>query len=159
MKDLLKEADIVLPYVECFRETAKEELLIRSCTENIFNKLEYIVKEKYPDYGETFDEYFKQNRSVLFNMMFSKANIFDSYCSWLFDILFELEKTVDLSELDSYMQRLYGFVSERLLNVWVRKNRLRVKNTKVINLEMPMRERVILCRRRYTNQLRFFLCK
>lgn len=157
MLDFLGDADIVLPYVEHFLQTAKEEILIQCCTPEIFEKLEEIVKVKYPDYGEAFDSYFKNNKSTLFNMMFCRRELFDSYCEWLFDILFELEKYVDLSTLNDYQKRLYGFLSERLLNVWVMKNELRVKNVNVINLEMPLCERVRLIRRRVTNRLRFYI--
>lgn len=90
-------------------------------------------------------------------MMFCKANLFDDYCRWLFDILFELEQVVDLSELNHYQQRLYGFLSERLLNVWIRRNKFKVKNVRVINPEMPVGERINLCRRRCTNRIRYRL--
>ena len=79
---MLQSADVVLPYVEYFLQNAKDELLISCCTEKIFAQLECIVKEKYPDYGNVFDEYFQQNSSTLFNMMFCKANLFDDYCRW-----------------------------------------------------------------------------
>ncbi len=157
LKAMLQSADVVLPYVEYFLQNAKDELLISCCTEKIFAQLECIVKEKYPDYGNAFDEYFQQNSSTLFNMMFCKANLFDDYCRWLFDILFELEKVVDLSELNRYQQRLYGLLSERLLNVWIRKNRCKVKNVRVVNPEMPVGEKINLCRRRFTNRIRYQL--
>lgn len=157
LKAMLQSADVVLPYVEYFLQNAKDELLISCCTEKIFAQLECIVKEKYPDYGNAFDEYFQQNSSTLFNMMFCKANLFDDYCRWLFDILFELEKVVDLSELNRYQQRLYGFLSERLLNVWIRKNRCKVKNVRVVNPEMPVGEKINLCRCRFTNRIRYQL--
>ena len=49
------------------------------------------------------------------------------YCEWLFKILFEVEKRTDISSYDSYQQRLYGFLGERLLNVWLRHRQAKVK--------------------------------
>lgn len=92
-------------------------------------------------------------------MLFCKAEVFDSYCEWLFDVLFELEKYVDLTKLNAYQKRLYGFLSERLLNVWVKHNKLRVKNVNIINVEMGLRQRIQLIRRRITNQMIFSLTK
>ena len=94
----LKSVDIVLPYVEYFKQNAKEEILLHCCTEEIFDKLRQIIETKYPDYIETYDRYFNENKASLFNMLFCKREIFDAYCEWLFSILFVLEKQVDLAK-------------------------------------------------------------
>ena len=153
----LKSVDIVLPYVEYFKQNAKEEILLHCCTEEIFDKLRQIIETKYPDYIETYDRYFNENKASLFNMLFCKREIFDAYCEWLFSILFVLEKQVDLAKLNTYQQRLYGFLSERLLNVWVIKNKLVVKHLPVIHMELPVIDRIRLVRRRFTNRFRFWI--
>ena len=153
----LKSVDIVLPYVEYFKQNAKEEILLHCCTEEIFDKLRQIIETKYPDYIETYDRYFNENKASLFNMLFCKREIFDAYCEWLFSILFVLEKQVDLENLYTYQQRLYGFLSERLLNVWVIKNKLVVKHLPVIHMELPVFDRIRLVRRRFTNRFRFWI--
>lgn len=153
----LKSVDIVLPYVEYFKQNAKEEILLHCCTEEIFDKLRQIIETKYPDYIETYDRYFNENKASLFNMLFCKGEIFDAYCEWLFSILFVLEKQVDLAKLNTYQQRLYGFLSERLLNVWVIKNKLVVKHLPVIHMELPVFDRIRLVRRRFTNRFRFWI--
>ena len=153
----LKSVDIVLPYVEYFKQNAKEEILLHCCTEEIFDKLRQIIETKYPDYIETYDRYFNENKASLFNMLFCKREIFDAYCEWLFSILFVLEKQVDLAKLNTYQQRLYGFLSERLLNVWVSKNKLVVKQLPVIHMELPVFDRIRLVRRRFTNRFRFWI--
>ena len=155
----LNDVDIVLPYVEHFKQNAKEEIIIECCTEVIFYNLEKIINEKYPEYSNDFKDIFSNNKCTLFNMLFCKAEVFDSYCEWLFDVLFELEKYVDLTKLNAYQKRLYGFLSERLLNVWVKHNKLRVKNVNIINVEMGLRQRIQLIRRRITNQMIFSLTK
>lgn len=153
----LKSVDIILPYVEYFKQNAKEEILLHCCTEEIFDKLRQIIETKYPDYIETYDRYFNENKASLFNMLFCKREIFDAYCEWLFSILFVLEKQVDLAKLNTYQQRLYGFLSERLLNVWVIKNKLVVKHLPVIHMELPVFDRIRLVRRRFTNRFRFWI--
>ena len=153
----LKSVDIVLPYVEYFKQNAKEEILLHCCTEEIFDKLRQIIETKYPDYIETYDRYFNENKASLFNMLFCKREIFDAYCEWLFSILFVLEKQEDLAKLNTYQQRLYGFLSERLLNVWVIKNKLVVKHLPVIHMELPVFDRIRLVRRRFTNRFRFWI--
>lgn len=155
----LDKADIVLPYNEYFLQDAKDEILISCCTDEIFNQLRDSVYKLYPDYIQDFDEFFSQNKCTLFNMMFCKKELFDDYCEWLFSILFELEKHVDLELLNDYQKRLYGFLSERLLNVWVRHNKLVIENLPVINIEMSLDKKVKLLRRRFTNRIRWQLRK
>ena len=61
-------------------------------------------------------------------MLIAPKEIFDAYSKWLFDVLFELEKRTDISSYDTYQARIYGFLSERLLLVWLTKHPLKVKS-------------------------------
>lgn len=70
-----------------------------------------------------------------------------------------MEKYVDLTQLDEYQKRLYGFLSERLLNVWVKHNNLKAKHLNIINIEMGFWQRIQLIRRRITNQIIFMISK
>ena len=51
-------------------------------------------------------------------MIMDKA-LFDSYCSWLFEILFELFDRFDTTGMNDFDRRYAGRVSERLFNVWL----------------------------------------
>lgn len=154
---MLQNTDIVLAYREAMKQDAKTEILRECCTPEIFSSLTDVVQELYPEYSFDFGEFFSQNRASLFNMMFCKAEYFDEYCKWLFDILFELEKKVDMNVLNPYQQRLYGFLSERLLNVWVLHKGLRVETVPVIQTEMRFSQKLVLFRRRVTNSIYFKL--
>ena len=52
-------------------------------------------------------------------MFIMKREALDAYCTWLFDVLAELEEKLDISEYSSNDQRVFGFVAERLLDVWI----------------------------------------
>ena len=78
-----------------------------------------IISVKYPDYIPEFDKVVNRTWGYMFNMMIMRKNLVDSYCSWLFDILFELEKEYDDSELSTFQGRFYGRVSEIIFNVWL----------------------------------------
>jgi hypothetical protein len=64
-----------------------------------------------------------------------KRKYFDEYCTWLFDILFELEKRVDVSSYDSFHSRFYGRISELLLDVWINTNNYSYKEVPVMSME------------------------
>ena len=71
----------------------------------------------------------------IYNMFVMDKFLFDKYCIWLFDILFTLEKRIDIANYDKYNARVFGFLSERLFNVWLEKQNLNVKTINVVFLE------------------------
>lgn len=78
-----------------------------------------VISEKYPEYVKAFDEVMKHTYGYMFNMMIMEKKLVDQYCSWLFDILFDLGKRIDMPELSAFQGRYYGRVSEILFNVWL----------------------------------------
>lgn len=111
------------------------------CTVGIGKKkdmeiLRGIVQEKYPEYLGTYDDVMNGHEASYCNVMITSKEKFDAYCEWLFDILFELEKRIDISEYKTVLEaRVYGFISELLLNVWVKHNQLNVMYYPLINVE------------------------
>ena len=77
--------------------------------------------EKYPEYLKSYDKVLKRTYGYMFNMMIMEKKLLDDYCTWLFDILFELRKRVDMPELDSFQGRFFGRVSEIIFNVWLQR--------------------------------------
>lgn len=66
-----------------------------------------------------YDKVVKRTYGYMFNMMIMDKKLLDNYCSWLFDILFELKKRCDMSELSPFQRRYFGRVSEIIFNVWL----------------------------------------
>jgi hypothetical protein len=84
-----------------------------------------IIAESCPAFLEAFDLRMSQTRGHRFNMFVMKKPLADEYCSWLFDILFELECKLDISAYSEKDRRVFGYVAERLLDVWVDSKGLR----------------------------------
>ena len=94
-----------------------------------------IISEKYPEYLGAFDRVMKKTDGHRFNMFIMKKDSADRYCEWLFDILFELEKRLDISSYSANDKRVFGFVSERLLDVWIETNHVKYRDIPYIFLE------------------------
>lgn len=94
-----------------------------------------ILKEKYPDYVPAFERLKKRTSAHMFNMFILRRDHLDAYCTWLFDILFELEKRVDASQYSPFHARFFGRIGELLLDVWLEQNRLDCVTAPVINTE------------------------
>lgn len=155
LHSLMKNADIILPKRTHYHVSAKEQLCRNSCDYENFNVLKQVVSELEPEYMDTFCNFFNQNRCSQYNMMFCSAQIFNDYCEWLFKILFEVEDRIDIEKLHDYKKRIFGFLSERLLNIWVEKNRLEVRYVDVINTENSMLCNLSFMRREFTNEIRY----
>ena len=83
-----------------------------------------ILTELYPAYIPAYDRWMAKTCGHHFNMFVMKKPCFDAYCEWLFSVLFELEKRLDISTYDAYNKRVFGFVSERLMDCWVETNHI-----------------------------------
>ena len=132
---LLREYDVILPvkrnyYIETVRSQYEHAHNKRD-----LNEAEKIVTELYPEYSEAFAKVMGRTKLHILNMFVMNKALFDEYCSWLFSILFELEKRIDITNYNKYEARVFGFISERLFNVWLEKQQLNVKEMPVVNLE------------------------
>lgn len=85
-----------------------------------------VIAERYPEYHETFSQLVHEKHTYFGNMLICRKELYDAYCTWLFDILFELQRRIKVEEEDSYHRRIFGFISEFLQYVWIVHNRYRV---------------------------------
>lgn len=83
-----------------------------------------VILELYPDYYDTFQHVISDSACYVGNLFAAPKALLDSYCEWLFSIFFVLENRIDVSTYDDYHKRVFGFLSEQLLIVWVKHNRL-----------------------------------
>lgn len=85
-----------------------------------------VIKEKYPDYLDIFEELVHGPHTYFGNIFITSKPNYDRYCSWLFDILFEVQKRTDFTGYNDYHKRLFGFLSEFLQTIWIRYHKLSV---------------------------------
>lgn len=85
------------------------------------------ISEFCPDYLSAFDSEMSKTSGHRFNMFIMKSEILKSYCEWLFPLLDYVEKNLDVSGYNEYDARVYGFISERLLDVWMAGNNFKAK--------------------------------
>ena len=135
LEDGLKEADILLPNPRNYRIETNYSQYAHAHHAADLAATRDILAEKYPEYLRNWDTSMKKTTGHRFNMFVMKKDKFDVYCSWLFDILFELENRLDLSAYNQYDRRVFGFVSERLLDVWIATNGFAYRDIPYIFME------------------------
>lgn len=85
-----------------------------------------VIKELYPEDYDVFCRVMSDSKYYFGNLMVTSYEYFMEYCSWLFPIFFELQKRIDVSNYDEYHRRIFGFLSEQLLLVWITARGLKV---------------------------------
>jgi len=90
-----------------------------------------VIQQLYPEYYAIYEKTIHGDETYFGNILICKKSLFDAYAKWLFSIFQEMEKYVDFDSYDDYHKRVYGFISEILLLVYVRKNQLSVYECKV----------------------------
>ena len=137
----LLSSDIIVPrkfywnctVAECYTRGAGKQKDLQN-TRNI-------IQTKYPEYLDDFDAVLASDNAFYCNMFIAKKQLVDQYCEWLFDILMSLEEITDLTGYTVQEARIYGYLSELLLNVWISKNGLDYAEVPVVNTDEKMRTR------------------
>lgn len=134
-EELLNEHPIIVPdkrkyYIETNRSHYNHSHYAKD-----LDMTEKIIQEKYPQYSEAFSKVMERTWAHMFNMFVMRRDYFDEYCNWLFDVLQELEKRTDITDYDVVEARIYGYISELLLDVWLETNKLEYYEQNVAFLE------------------------
>lgn len=77
-----------------------------------------VIKDKYPEFFPYAKNYLEGSKVYFCNMFILKKELFNQYCSWLFDILFECEKRMDMSNYSIQGLRTPGHLAERLWGIY-----------------------------------------
>lgn len=157
LKAVLNGCDIVLAKPATYHVSVRDQLLMDCCTPETLDRLDAAMAALHPESLPAYNAVFAGNRVSQYNMLFCRGGLYDEYCAWLFPVLFRLEGEIDLTGVGDYQRRLYGFLSERLLNVWALHRRLKVKYAPVVSTEYTARDHLTYLRRDITNGLRFRL--
>ena len=134
-ENILKDVDIIVPdkrkyYIETNRSHYNHAHYKKDLDET-----ENIIREIYPEYSIAFDKVMSRTWAHMFNMFVMRKDYFDEYCEWLFAILFELEKRIDISNYTVTEARVFGFISELLLDVWLETKQIKYKEINVSFME------------------------
>ena len=139
---LLERYDIIVSSIG-YEMMTQHELIRNDCGEELTNFAEGVIKKhllkNQPDYLESFETVMKLVAIYKCNMFVARRDIFETYCKWLFsfyiDATEEVLRTIDLENLPWSPRRLMSFYAERMLHVWLMKNRLRIKELDFMFIE------------------------
>lgn len=139
IQKILKKHDAIIPYPYThkgisnwdyyFKKGAGRECDLRS--------LRSVIENKFSEYLNDFDKIMKQEYASYFNMIITRSEIYDEYMEWLFEIFDLLEKKVCLDDYSIQEKRIYGYMSELLMNVWICHNKINIQYMCVDQVNSP----------------------
>lgn len=139
VKQLLAEYDLILPVARKLKYAVRKHYERYHNIEDL-ERLESILKENHPEYMNAFHQVMQGMSMFANNMFIMPWDRFDDLMHWLFGILFKFEEETDMEQYDGYQQRIFGFLSERLITIWVLHHELKYKELPLIYFKKLKKE-------------------
>lgn len=134
-QSLLKDCSVILPKKRNYYiETVYGQYVHAHPAEPLDLALS-LAAEQSEAYAQAVAQLKKRSWTHIYNMFIMRKDLFDRYCQWLFDILFQVEASIDTTDYSSYDKRVYGFLSERLLDIWLTANEIPYQEIPVMYME------------------------
>lgn len=142
--NVLKDYDVILPFEYNTKSNVGAHFAnSKSGRKKDLDNLRMVISRKRKEYLNDYDYIMNSKSTSYCNMAILSKENFLKYCEWLFPILLEVEKLTDFTGYTMEEKRLYGYLSEFLLNVWIRHNNLKIKYCNVLFTEGSLLKRSI----------------
>lgn len=132
---LFEHVDIILPKKRNYYIETNESHYLHIHEKEPLDVLKRVIKENYPEYSVSLEKVLKSKSAHMFNMFIMKQPYFKEYCEWMFPILFEVEKNIDVTGYTAYEKRVYGFLSELMLDTWLGVNKYKTGEVNFVFME------------------------
>ena len=132
---ILKKTDIILPKQRNYLIESVYEHYCHTHYPEPLDETGKILQERYPEMVPAFNQVMHSKKAHMFNMYIMKRELSDEYCEFIFDVLGELETRVDVSGYSPFQGRVYGRISELLMDVWIRYKGYSYKELPLMHME------------------------
>jgi hypothetical protein len=123
IREQLNQYDMILPKKRNYYIETSYSHYIHAHNQEGLDITRQVISERFPSYLDSYDQVLNRKKAHMFNMLIAKKQVFDSYSEWLFDVLGEVEKRLDISDWTPSEARVYGYISELLMDVWLNEHK------------------------------------
>ncbi|GAX00631.1 hypothetical protein C5L25_000409 [Secundilactobacillus silagei JCM 19001] len=127
IQSILKQSKVILPKKRKYYIETNYSHYIHAHHKKPLTETRNVISSIYPEYLSYFDQVMSKRSAHMFNMFIMKKELFDKYCQWLFKILEDVEDKIDITNYSIQEKRVFGYISELLLDVWVLANNIKYK--------------------------------
>lgn len=131
----LSSSDIILPKKRHYWIESNYSHYIHAHKKEALDKTIEIIQKYFPNYYPSLVKHMKRTSGHYFNMFIARREIINGYLGFLFGVLEKLENSLDISKYEGYDQRVFGFIGERLLDVYVETQKLKVHEQHYLFME------------------------
>lgn len=125
VEELLENNSVILPKKRKYYIETNYSHYIHAHKKEPLDRLRTIICDYYPSYLESFDKVMNRRSAHMFNMFIMKREEFNDYSMFIFGILKRLEEDIDISDFSVQEARVFGYLSELLMDVWIEKNEIK----------------------------------
>jgi hypothetical protein len=118
VSEYLRTYDCIVPVERPLLQNVRKDY----ARHHVINDLDMVrasIAARYPSNVAIFDDCMAGRYILPYNMIVARGDVYNEYCAWLFPILFDVYKQIDVATRNDYQKRAIGFLSERLLKVWL----------------------------------------
>lgn len=127
-----KNADVITPIPYTYAYSIRK-VCSMNYNDSDFHKLEALIREQHPEYLDAYIEHmYHNNKMIGHNMFIMNWADFQKFCSWVFSVLLEIEKRTQPENYPKNQVRIYGYMHELLLEVFILKNKMRPKRSQLL---------------------------
>ena len=149
MRDLIERYDIILPESRNVSKFPRKYTSIRDHWNQApdlhakdFELMLQIIRRFCPEYYESAKDYVEGSTGYFCSMHIMKREFFFDYCQWLYPLMFQLEKELDIEFYSTEGRRTVGHLGERLLGIYIHHLKkkhpdVRIKELQSVLFEKP----------------------
>lgn len=119
IEKLLLKNEIILPKERNYIIETNYMHYVHAHEEEPIEVTKQVIEENFPEYFNSFNKVMLKRKAHMFNMHIMKWDAFDSYCDFIFGVLSQVESRVDISKYSDQEKRVFGYISELLMDVWI----------------------------------------
>lgn len=122
VKKLLGQYDVILPKKRNYYIETNYSHYVHAHHQEPVDTTREVIKKEYPQYLAKFDQVMKRLKAHMFNMFIMRRDAFESYCTFMFGVLNKVENQIDITNYSVQEKRVFGYISELLMDVWLETN-------------------------------------
>lgn len=133
LDEYLDKYDVIVPIPADLKVSLEEHYCMEHITDD-WNMMKKAVNNLFPEYNSSMEACFAGKWFYPYNMFIMRRALFEEYMSWLFLILNEVERNINIDK-DPYQARVFGFLSERLFTLFLYHKQLKKKEIPIVFID------------------------